>query len=97
MITFLQVWEESDINRGLRQDGCSIHPTKESLDNYVNRIYKSRNKKVPNTYTKIVGEPSRVIISDELIDALYRNGNVLRLESYELNNLLNLGKIILYA
>lgn len=90
----LQVWEEFNRKEGIRQDGCSIHIDNECRESYINKIYKNRNAgKVPNSYQKVLGEPSLVEISDILYSKveLYKN---IRLRRYEMNNLLNMEEII---
>lgn len=91
---FLQVWEESNKLEGLRQDGCSIHIDKKSLENYIKSIYKDRKEdNLPDSYERIVGDYSEVEVSDSLYSAVVRDKTI-RLRSYEMNNLLNLSEII---
>lgn len=96
-LVLLQVWEESDSTCGVRQDGCSMHIDKQSLDSYISEIYSSRsvginNRKVPKIYERKVGDPTYVVVSDVLYKELEKNKSI-RLKRYEMNNLLNLEEI----
>jgi hypothetical protein len=87
---FLQLWEQSDEDLGIIQDGCSLHIDESDLKKYLDGFYSNRNiENVPNQYDSAVGEPSKVWINDVLYAILQRDGFI-RLEQYELNNLIGL-------
>lgn len=90
----LQIWEESNKNEGIRQDGCSIHIDSSHQKKYVDSVYRGRNdENLPDSYERIVGSPVEVEVSDTLFAAIERDKSV-RLRSYEMNNLLKMDEII---
>lgn len=92
----LQVWEESNKSEGIRQDGCSIHIDEDNRKLYVDSVYKERDeKKLPDSYERIVGLPSEVDVSESLFSIIEKQKSI-RLRSYEMNNLLNMNEIIVY-
>ena len=92
---FLQYWEESERGWGVRPDGCSIHLDQNSLNKYIDNIYSGRDgDNVPHEYERVVGEPIKVEINDELYNLLLEKKNI-RLLQHSLNNMIKLGDIIL--
>lgn len=91
----LQIWEESDINDGIRQDGCSLHLDDETRKRYIEdyRIINS-SKELPSNYERPVGSPSDVFITEDLYLILSQKGSI-RLMQNELNNLFSMDDIIL--
>jgi len=91
----LQVWEESNRNDKIYQDGCSIHIDMKHRDMFINTIYENRDcDNLPESYERIVGNPSLIVITDELLEVIEQDKSI-RLRSHEMNNLLNLEEIIL--
>lgn len=88
---FLQIWEES-MNDNIQPDGASIHLTKSDVERFVSSIYKERTKNVPESYTRIVGDSSEVLVSDSLYEILTKKKSI-KLEEYEFNNLVGLNDI----
>lgn len=90
----LQVWEESNKIEGLRQDGCSIHIDSNELKKYIESVYKDRDENdLPDSYERVVGNPTEVEISDVLYNIVCRDKSI-RLRSYEMNNLLKMEEIV---
>jgi len=91
---YLQIWEESEREWGIRPDGCSIHLSIEDRDNYIKSIYSERIgvPEVPEIYDRTVGEPIEAYISDSLYKLVDKDKSV-RLMEYEMNNLYNLEEI----
>jgi hypothetical protein len=92
-IAILQIWEESDIDNGIIQDGCSIHTDIEERNKYVNKQHLDYSD-IPNIYERAVGEPSSIFVTDQIYNVLL-NEKSIRLMQNELNNLFNLQDIIL--
>jgi|APCry1669189768_1035252.scaffolds.fasta_scaffold22759_3 hypothetical protein len=92
---YLQFWELSEINQEVKNDGVSLHLTINDCKNYINQFYKKRvGKKVPSKYSRIVGEPILVEITEKLFKLVKKNLN-LKIRSYNYNNLLKLEDIII--
>jgi hypothetical protein len=89
----LQIWEESTLGDGIRQDGCSLHINNDLRTLFIDEYYMDRDVNVPNTYEIPVGKPCRVILSEELYNVVSNVGSV-RLMQNELNNLFLMGDII---
>lgn len=93
---FLQVWEESNKKEGVKGDGCSIHLNSEYRKSYIDSIYNDRNEyDVPISYERFIGEPILVKVSKPLYEEILKHKS-LRLQSYEMNNLLNMNEIVFY-
>jgi hypothetical protein len=92
---YLQFWELSEINHEVKSDGVTLHLTINDCKNYISNFYKKRiGKKVPNKYSRIVGEPIIVEISENLFSLINKNIN-LKIKNYNYNNLLKLEEIII--
>jgi|GEM_PF-2682431 len=92
---YLQFWELSELNQEVINDGVSLHLTIEDCKNYINNFYKKRiGKKVPKKYSRIVGDPIIVEITENLFNLVEKNLNV-KIKSYNYNNLLKLEDIII--
>lgn len=90
----LQVWEESNKLEGIRQDGCSIHIDSNELNKYIDSVYNGRDdNNLPESYERVVGNPTEVEISDALYNIIIRDKSI-RLRSYEMNNLLKMEEIV---
>lgn len=96
MKAYLQYWEESERNWGVKPDGCSLHIDLDSHVIYVDDIYRDRtfHQHVPNEYDRIVGDPIEVEILDSLYQELTEKKTI-RLTQVETNNLIKFGTIIL--
>jgi hypothetical protein len=94
----LQLWEEFDINSGIIPDGCSLHLDMKSRDIYIKSFNEknnlSENSTVPPVYEKPIGNPVEVEVSDDLFELLNSEG-CQRIMQHSLNNLINLGNILL--
>lgn len=92
---YLQYWEESDKEDGLRPDGCSLHIDLKSHYNYIDKIYKDRDfEEVPDTYDKVLGNVLLVDVKEELYFLVLEN-SVVRLFEYEFNNLVKMMEIFM--
>lgn len=92
---YLQFWELSEINQEVKNDGVTLHLTINDCKNYISNFYKKRiGKKVPNKYTRIVGEPITVEVTESLFTLVKKNFN-LKIKSYNYNNLSKLEEIII--
>ena len=92
---YLQFWELSEINKEVKSDGVSLHLTINDCKKYISDFYKKRlGKKVPNKYSRIVGQPILVEITETLFFLVKNNFN-LKIKSYNYNNLLKLEEIII--
>ena len=91
----LQIWEEADRNIGTIKDGCSLHIDDANLKSYIDNIYIERESvdDVPDVYKRIVGSPILVEVSDNIYNYVNTEKSV-KLETHELNNLINLEEII---
>ncbi len=91
----MQYWEESERNWGIRPDGCSLHFNGKICKEYINEIYKDRDKEnVPDVYDKTVGEIILVKVKKELYELVVKDDTV-RLSQNEMNNLVKLGELLL--
>lgn len=91
---FAQIWEESELGQGTKEDGCSLHLNLELAKSYVKSIYKDReDQKVPQAYERIVGEVFEIKISNSLYKELLRTRSGLRVPQHAFSNLKNLGEI----
>lgn len=91
---YLQIWEESISNEGIRPDGCSLHINLESNQKYLKSIYEFReNLKIPNDYDSAVGEPIEVLVNDTVYN-LVKSDKTIRLLQNEFNNLIQLKDIL---
>ena len=91
---YLQIWEESDFDWGIRPDGCSLHLSIMDRNIYIDSIYSKRDPEIPKEYERIIGEPVEVSINDQLFKFLEKSGS-LRLMENELNNLLSLEELVI--
>lgn len=91
----LQYWEESERGWGTRPDGASIHLDQKCHSIYIDQIYVNRDEEdVPDEYDRIIGLPILVSVSDNIFETIKDKKNI-RLQQYELNNLIKLEEIIL--
>jgi hypothetical protein len=90
---FIQLWEESERNWGIRPDGCSLHLDINELKNFLNSVFSNRKETIPDEYERPLGRESVCFISDELFEKLVIDKS-LRLLENEKNNLINMGEII---
>jgi len=88
---FLQIWEESSDSQ-IQPDGASIHLTQDELSKFKSLVYRNRPTTVPDSYIRVVGDFSEVLISDTLYNILSEKKS-LKLEEYEFNNLVGLNDI----
>lgn len=94
---YAQIWEESELGNGTREDGCSLHLDEVQAKKFINSIYKEReNQEVPNSYERVFGEIFEVKISNSLYKELLNNKLGLRIPQNSFNNLKNLGEIKFY-
>ncbi len=92
---YLQFWEESERNWGVRPDGCSIHISVKEHHIYTNTVYEIRDvSNIPDEYDRIVGSMIECFVSDDIYNQLLSEKS-LRLMEYEMNNLINFEDIIL--
>ena len=91
---YLQRWEESERNIGLRNDGASLHLNIDSHKDYLDFLSKERGEEVPQIYSFVSGPPVEVFIEDDLYKELSEKKTI-KLFEFELNNLLKLEEITL--
>ena len=91
----LQIWEESSIDNNILPVGGTLHIDVKERNDYVNKMYSGRDMNdVPNNYERISGSESEVLINDSIFNILLEKKTV-RLEEYELNNLVNMNEIVI--
>lgn len=91
----LQIWEESSIDNNILPIGGTLHIDTKERNNYVNKMYNDRDiNNIPNTYERISGNETEVLINDSIFNILLERKTVV-LEEYELNNLVNMNEIII--
>jgi hypothetical protein len=91
---FAQIWEESELGQGTKEDGISLHLTFENAKNFIKSVYKDRDSRdVPNSYERVVGEIIEIKISNSLYKELNKNKLGLRVPQHSFTNLKNLGEI----
>lgn len=91
----LQIWEESDIEQGITQDGCSLHIDMNHRNKYIDSYYSSIvSDKTPEKYERAVGRPVEVFVTEKLLNIVKSEGSV-RLMQNELSNLIDLYDIII--
>lgn len=89
----LQLWEESS-NGDIQPDGCSLHIDNKSHNEFTSDLYLSRIcKDLPESFERAIGNPIEVSVTKEIFEILKKNQSV-RIQQYEMNNLLNLNEII---
>ena len=69
-IALLETWTESERGWGSRNDGCTLHLTKEDYKKYVEEYWKTMPDKVPDEYSRPDGNLKAVVISDDLLKSL---------------------------
>jgi len=90
----LQIWEESSIENNILPIGGTLHIDTNERNEYVNKMYTGRDlNQIPDNYERISGSEVEVLINDSIFNILLEKKTV-RLEEYELNNLVNLREII---
>lgn len=80
-IVWMQRWEESEAGWGIREDGMSLHLTKESATDYIEQIYSDRDPTgpVPHEYSRRDGEAIQVeLLSYELYNKIIENDGMIR-------------------
>ena len=91
---YIQIWEESQLGEGIREDGCSLHLSIDSAKNFIKSVYKDRDSKnVPNSYERISGEIFEVKVSNSLYKELLKTKSGIRIPQHSFSNLQNLGEI----
>jgi hypothetical protein len=94
---FAQIWEESELGQGIKEDGVSLHLTSEDAVIFIKSVYKDReNTEVPNSYERVVGGLIEIKISNSLYKELCKSKIGLRLPQHSFTNLKNLGEIKFY-
>ena len=91
---YLQFWEESERNWGVRPDGCSLHISVKEHNKFIELIYNKREEEdtIPSEYDRIVGEVIEVLIKDDLYNSFQKEGT-LRLLEHQMNNLIKLEEL----
>lgn len=89
----LQIWEQSETGVGVQPDGCSLHIDSNSLNDYIKSFYEQREGEVPDVYERVVGVPIDVFVDDNIFNIVSKLKSV-RLQQYEMNNLINLKEIV---
>ena len=90
----LQLWEQSSITEH-SSSGCSLHIDLKSYQNFISKIYNSRNGlETPDVYDRVVSGPIECFISDELFTTLMVDSDI-RLTEVEKCNLSKFEDIII--
>lgn len=90
----LQLWEESNEDGGLLNNGCSLHLDSEERKKYVELIYSNRDESIiPFVYDKIIGRCINVYINDNLYKTIL-NEKSIKLSQIEFVNMLKFDEII---
>jgi hypothetical protein len=91
---YVQIWEESELGQGTKEDGVSLHLTTESAKIFINKVYKNREiSNIPNSYERIVGDIIEVKVSNSLYREIVNTKLGLRIPQHSFTNLKNLGEI----
>jgi len=67
---FLETWTETERGWGQRDDGCSIHLTKEDYEKYVKEYWAGMPKEVPDEYERPDGNLREVVVSEKIFKKL---------------------------
>jgi hypothetical protein len=90
----LQIWEESSVDNNILPIGGTLHIDTKERNEYVNRIYASRDSnQVPTNYDRVTGREVEALVNDSIFNILLEKKTVI-LEEYELNILVNMREII---
>ena len=91
----LNFWEESDKERGITQDGCSLHLHDYDRKEYINEIYSERTDSIPDSYERPTGDFGYyAYVTDNIYNKIIEE-KVIRLSQVELKNLISLEEIII--
>jgi hypothetical protein len=89
----LQLWEETERDGVIQPDGCSLHFDKIALTQFTSDIYSNRTEDVvPEVYERVIGEPIEVSVTESIYNIISEMKSV-RIQQYEMNNLLGLKEI----
>ena len=66
----LQLWEESDIEKGNIVDGCSLHINIIERNKYINCVYNNIKHLIPDTYDRIIGNCVNVYVEDDIYKSI---------------------------
>lgn len=89
----LQLWEESERDGLIQPDGCSLHFDEKALSQFTSEFYSSRTEgDVPEFYERVIGSPIEVDVTENIYNIISEVKSV-RIQQYELNNLLGLKEI----
>jgi hypothetical protein len=89
----LQLWQESNINGEILNDGCSLHISLIERDSYVTYVYKNRGDEIPDKYDRILGDSVEVFVSDSIYEALVKDKSM-KIPEPAFQNLLKFEDII---
>lgn len=92
---YLQYWEESGREFGVRPDGCSLHLSISDVNSYIESIYSHRPAIIPDEYDRIVGDPIVVMVSIDIYNQLLKV-NSIRVDETSLNNMRSLNDIKIF-
>lgn len=68
-VVYAQEWEESELGWGTSHDGYSLHPSPDVALKYIQAHWDKQPKGyVPEFYSRNVGVPKPVEVSDELAE-----------------------------
>ena len=89
----LQLWEETERDGVIQPDGCSLHFDKIALTQFTSDFYSNRTEDVvPEVYERVIGEPIEVSVTESIYNIISEMKSV-RIQQYEMNNLLVLKEI----
>jgi len=92
---FLDTWTESESGWGQRDDGGSIHLTKEDYKKYVEDYWSTMPKEVPHEYVRPDNNLREIVISDKLFKQLKKSKKSgIRLWKSELRDLKEKNEIL---
>lgn len=91
---FAQIWEESELGQGTKEDGISLHICNEDAKKFIKSIYDERiQSEVPASYERVSGDIFEIKISNSLYKELSKSKLGLRIPQHSFTNLKNLGEI----
>lgn len=88
----LQYWEQTIKNKGVFNDGCSIHTDIDERNKYISKIYENRNDDIPDEYDRIIGNGVEAFIDDDIYE-LVEMYKTVKLSDVEFRNLIGFDKI----
>ena len=77
-IAVCQKWEESERGWGTRPDGYSLHLSQQDKEHYIKTYWEGMPDSVPDEYSRPDGTAYQCSVSEEVFEAITKNGGSLR-------------------